>query len=322
MRCFVTGGAGFVGSALVERLLALGHEVTVFDNFSTGRERFLATALGNDACRCVRADLADIDALRQAMVGSEIVFHLAANADVRHGPEQPRRDLEQNTIGTANVLEAARAAGVRRIAFTSTGSVYGESSIIPTPEDAPFPVQTSLYAASKLAAEALLTAYAAAFGIHVTVFRLVSVLGPCYTHGHVFDFCRSLARDPGHLTVLGNGRQRKSYVHVTDCVAAILCGIDHSGSVAIFNVSTDESCEVRQSAEWICARLGVKPKISYGTDVRGWVGDSPHIALDCTRLRALGWYPQWSIEQAVEATVEWLVANDWVFESLPAGIRG
>ena len=165
MKILVTGAAGFIGSNLVDRLLADGHEVTGFDNFSTGRSEFLEGALAAPGFRLERGDLLDSEALARAMDGAELVFHMAANADVRFGTQHPRRDLEQNTLGTANVLEAMRERGVARIAFPSTGSVYGEPAIFPTPEDAPFPVQTSLYAASKLAAEALIEAYAEGFGM-------------------------------------------------------------------------------------------------------------------------------------------------------------
>src|SRR5262249_54570563 len=160
----------------------------------------------------------DENRLTEALAGSEFVFHLAANADVRFGTNHPRRDLEQNTIATFNVLEAMRANGIAKIAFSSTGSVYGEAKTIPTPEDAPCPVQTSLYGASKIAGEGLISAYCEGFGFQGWIFRFVSVLGPRYTHGHVFDFFRKLSADPTRLEVLGNGTQRKSYMHVNDCV--------------------------------------------------------------------------------------------------------
>ena len=197
MRAFVTGGAGFIGSTLVDRLLADGHAVVAFDNFSTGQERFLEHAAARRrASRSFAATRSTCAALTAAMRGADIVFHLAANADVRFGTEHPRKDLEQNTIATFNVLEAMRANGVRRIAFSSTGSIYGEAAVIPTPEDAPFPVQTSLYGASKLAGEGLIQAYCEGFGFQAWIFRFVSILGERYTHGHVFDFYRKLRADP------------------------------------------------------------------------------------------------------------------------------
>ena len=218
MTAFITGAAGFVGSHLADRLLALGQDVIGFDNFSTGRAEFLACAMEHPRFRLHRADLLDLDALTAAMKGAEFVYHLAANADVRFGTQHPRRDLEQNTIGTWNVLEAMRANNVRRIAFSSTGSVYGEPNVFPTPEECPFPVQTSLYGASKLAAEGLIEAYCEGFGMHAWIFRFVSLLGPRYSHGHVIDFYRQLRQHPDVLNVLGNGHQRKSYLYVGDCI--------------------------------------------------------------------------------------------------------
>ncbi len=204
-RVAVTGGCGFIGSHLAERLLARGHEVVIVDDLSTGQLEFAETPLANPHARLVRADVKVLDPLVDAFRGCTAVYHLAANADVRFGPEHPRKDLDQNTIGTFNVLEAMRRAGVTRIAFASTGSVYGEAAVIPTPEDAPFPVQTSLYGASKLAGEGLIAAYAEASGSRRWIFRFVSILGERYSHGHVFDFYKQLRDHPDELRVLGDG---------------------------------------------------------------------------------------------------------------------
>ena len=217
----------------MDRLLQDGNEVLGFDNFSTGQEEFVAQALLNPRYHLVRADLLDLDALRAAMSGIDAVFHLAANADVRFGTDHPRRDLEQNTIATWNVLEAMRSQGVRHLAFSSTGSVYGEAKVIPTPEDCPFPVQTSLYGASKVAAEGMIQAYCEGFGIQACIFRFVSIMGERYTHGHVFDFYKQLLEHPDELRVLGNGKQRKSYLYVQDCVDAILLALEKRTSPGI-----------------------------------------------------------------------------------------
>src|SRR3954453_8041654 len=290
MKCFVTGGAGFIGSTLVDRLLALGYPVTAYDNFSTGQRRFLELALPHPNFTLVEGDTLDAAALTRAMAGSDTVFHLAAHADVRFGTEHPRKDLEQNTIATFNVLEAMRANGVKRIAFSSTGSVYGEAQVIPTPEDAPFPVQTSLYGASKLAGEGLIQAYCEGFGFHVWIFRFVSILGERYTHGHVFDFYKSLRADPTRLRVLGSGQQRKSYLYVQDCIDAILLALTRaSGKVNTFNLGTDEYCCVNDSIRWITEHLGIRPELEYTGGDRGWIGDNPFIFLDTARVRALGW---------------------------------
>lgn len=313
MRALVTGAAGFIGSTLVDRLLEDGHEVVGFDNFSTGQEQFVASALRNPRYRLVRADLLDLDALRAAMAGTEVVFHLAANADVRFGTDHPRRDLEQNTIATWNVLEAMRAQAVGRMVFSSTGSVYGEATVIPTPEDCPFPVQTSLYGASKLAAEGLIQAYSEGFGIQASIFRFVSIMGERYTHGHVLDFYRQLLEHPSELRVLGDGRQRKSYLYVQDCIDAMLLALEKAASpVSVFNLGTDEYCQVSQSIQWISEHLGLKPELHYSGGDRGWIGDNPFIFLDCSRIRALGWRPRLTIQQAVVRTVEFLESNRWV----------
>lgn len=312
----VTGAAGFIGSNLVDRLVADGHEVIGVDNFSTGQRRFLDRAIGNSRFRLVEADLLDLDGLKRAFAGAVEVYHLAANADVRFGTDHPRRDLEQNTIATYNVLEAMRANGIRKIAFSSTGSVYGEAKVFPTPEDAPFPIQTSLYGASKAAGEGLISAYCEGFGFEARIFRFVSILGERYTHGHVFDFYKQLKANPNALRVLGNGRQRKSYLYVQDCIDAILLAMAATGEkVAIFNLGVDGYCEVNNSIGWICEALGVSPRLEYTGGERGWIGDSPFIFLDTSRIRSLGWSPKLDICQGVVRTVEYLKANEWVFKS-------
>jgi UDP-glucose 4-epimerase len=312
-RFFVTGAAGFIGSHLVDRLLADGHRVTGLDNLSTGRERFLSEAVGNERFELIRGDTLDERLLTQALAGHDFVFHLAANADVRFGTDHPRKDLEQNSIATFNVLEAMRASGVRRIAFSSTGSIYGEPDIFPTPETCPFPVQTSLYGASKLAGEGLIAAYASGFGFQGFVFRFVSIMGERYTHGHVFDFYRKLLVSPDEIEVLGNGKQRKSYLYVQDCIDAMLLAIGvGTQPVNVYNLGTEEFCTVDESLGWICERLRLSPRRRYTGGERGWVGDSPFIFLDTSRVRALGWRPRLTIRQAAEKTLDYLMKNDWV----------
>ena len=314
MRAFITGAAGFIGSNLVDRLLHEGHAVVGYDNLSTGRRQFLAKALTQPNFTFIEGDVLDVIRLNESASGAEVVFHLAANADVRFGTEHPRKDFEQNTVATFNVLEAMRANGIKTIAFASTGSVYGETKVVPTPEDGPFPIQTSLYGASKLAGEGLIAAYTEGFGMRGYIFRFVSILGRRYTHGHVFDFVQKLEKDPSTLHILGNGLQRKSYLHVDDCVDAILTAIARADAkVNIFNLGTDQYCQVKDSAGWISARLGLNPRLTYGGGDRGWIGDVPVIFLDTRAIRALGWRPKLSIRKSVELTVDWLKTNDWVF---------
>jgi len=320
-KAFVSGAAGFIGSSLTDRLLADGAEVVGWDNFSTGQERFLEGAAKNPRFRLVRGDNLDLPALTAAMAGCDFTFHLAANADVRFGTENPRRDLEQNTIATYNVLEAMRANGIRRIAFSSTGSTYGEATVIPTPEDAPFPVQTSLYGASKIAGEGLISAYCEGFGFEGYIFRFVSILGERYTHGHVFDFYQQLTEHPDWLRILGDGRQRKSYLYIQDCVDAILHvtraetakGAKHR--TQIYNLGTAEYVRVDDSVRFICGALGLTPELRHSGGDRGWIGDNPFIFLDTQKILSTGWKPKLSIEQGIVRTLRWLQANRWVYDS-------
>ena len=315
MRFFVTGAAGFIGSNLVDRLLDNGHKVVGYDNFSTGFNKNLLQAKENPNFSIIQDDALELSNLTKAMAGCELVFHLAANADVRFGTDHPRKDLEQNTIATFNVLEAMRANGIKKIAFSSTGSVYGEVEIFPTPENAPFPVQTSLYGASKLACEGLIEAYCEGYGFKGWIFRFVSILGERYSHGHVFDFYKSLLDNPRELRVLGNGHQRKSYLYVQDCIDAMLLAIDKAQKkINIFNLGTDEYCEVNGSIGWITAHMGVSPRFSYTGGERGWIGDSPFIFLDCSKIRALGWIPKLSIREGVIRTLKYLQSNSWILE--------
>jgi UDP-glucose 4-epimerase len=312
LRYFITGCAGFIGSNLVDRLLGEGHEVVGYDNFVTGRQEFLSSAQRSPDFHLVNGDTLDLERLKQSMRGSHFVFHFAANADVRFGFEHPRKDLEQNAIATFNVLEAMRLNEVKRLAFASTGSIYGEPHVFPTPEDAPFPIQTSLYGASKLAAEGLIQSYCEGYGFQSHIFRFVSILGERYTHGHVFDFYKKLLAQADRIDVLGNGKQRKSYLYVQDCIDAMLLALKGDGKVNIFNLGTDEYCEVDDSLDWICEHLGVAPQRVYSGGQRGWVGDNPFIFLDCSRIRALGWKPKLSIREGVILTLRYLEQNPWV----------
>ena len=303
----VTGGAGFIGSHVADTLLAQGARVTVYDNFSTGFREFVPKR-----AKLITADLLDQARLDEAMRGVDFVFHLAANADIKSNLREPRKCVDQNIVVTQNVLEAMRAAGVREIAFSSTGSVYGDAKVYPTPEDAPFPVQTSIYATSKIAAEGLLTSYAqpGGYAFKAWIFRFVSLLGPRYTHGHVMDFWRKLAMDPSRLEILGNGKQVKSYLHVADCVSAMLVAIERAQEpINVFNLGHTEELVVNDSVAIIARTMGVSPRLEYTGGERGWVGDSPHILLDTARIRALGWAPTKSIEESVVETLRFLMAN-------------
>jgi UDP-glucose 4-epimerase len=315
MRCLVTGCAGFIGSNFVDRLLTDGYEVVGYDNFSTGREEFLEQARQSSNFKLIEADLLDDNQLRRATEGVDIVFHLAANADVRYGTQCPYKDLEQNTIATFRLLEAMRSSGIRRLMFASTGSIYGEPDTIPTPENVHFPIQTSFYGASKLAAEGLIEAYCEGFDFQAYIFRFVSILGERYSHGHVFDFFKQLRRDPGTLQVLGDGTQRKSYLYVQDCIDAVLLATERlENRVNIFNLGVDDYCSVTASIGWICEYLGLRPNIVYSGGNRGWIGDNPFIFLDTNRISELGWRPKLSIREGVVRTLQYLEQNTWLFE--------
>ena len=319
-KVFITGAAGFIGSNLVDRLLADGKTVVGWDNFSTGQEQFLTPAQKNANFKLVHGDNLDLSALIRAMAGSDFVFHLAANADVRFGLDHPHKDFQQNAMATFNVLEAMRANGIKHMAFSSTGSVYGEAEIIPTPENHPFPVQTSLYAASKLACEGFLHAYCEGYGFEGYIFRFVSILGERYTHGHVLDFYKQLSAHPGHLKVLGDGTQRKSYLYIGDCLDAMLHVVTRATAkqakhgVETYNLGTDEYVQVNDSIRFICRALGLKPKLEYSGGNKGWVGDNPFIFLDTKKIRATGWKTTLTIEQAIIRTLQWLQQNQWVLQ--------
>ncbi len=316
MKCLVTGCAGFIGSNLVDRLLKDGHDVIGIDNFSTGQLNFIKEAKKNNHFEFIEIDLLNIEGLKKYFKNIETVFHLAANADVRFGLNNPGKDLEQNTIATFNVLEAMRCNEVKKIIFTSTGSIYGESTLIPTPENAPFPIQTSLYGASKLACEGLISSYCEGYDFQSWIYRFVSILGERYTHGHVFDFYGQLRKNPSELFVLGNGKQRKSYLHIQDCMDAIFLSLTLSKEkINIFNLGFNDYCEVNDSIKWICEHLKLDPEIKYSGGERGWVGDNPFIFLETKKIRSLGWRPKLNIREGIISTLDFLKNNEWVLKA-------
>ena len=321
MHCLVTGAAGFIGSHLTDALLGRGHSVVGLDNLSTGQERFLEQARRVDRFTFLRGDVLEAAALRRAMTGVDAVYHFAANADVRGSFAAPRVDITQNTLATFEVLDAMRHAGVMRIVFASSAAALGEPDVVPTPEDCPTPAQTSLYGASKMACEGLVSAYCEGYGFEGYAFRFVSLLGPRYPHGHVFDFVGQLLADPSRLRVLGDGTQRKSYLHVEDCVRAVLhIGEDvrpaarDARRYEVYHLGVPAYCVVRESARWICEEMGVHPRIEFGTGNRGWIGDNPFVLLDVKKAMRTGWSPAHAIESSVRETVRWLLTNQWIFE--------
>ena len=273
----VTGAAGFVGSNLVDYLLKKKIKVIGVDNLKTGKKKFLELAFKNKNFKFVKLDLLDLKSVSKIFNNNiDIIYHLAANADVRFGLKNPKNDINNNILCTFNVLEACRKNKINNIVFSSTGSVYGEADKIPTKENTNFPIQTSIYGASKLAGEGLICAYSEGYNLKCWIFRFVSILGPRYTHGHVYDFYKKLKSDPKKLYVLGNGKQRKSYLHVQDCLRAMDIAIKKSNKkINIFNLGTNDHCEVNDSIKWITDLLKVSPKLEYS----GAKGDGLEIIL-------------------------------------------
>jgi UDP-glucose 4-epimerase len=309
-RVLVTGGAGFIGSHVVDRLAAGGAEVVVYDNFSTGRHEYLAHHATNRAVRVIDGDVLDRDKLSHAMHGCTAVFHFQANADVRGGMANTRIDLEQNTIATWNVLESIRETGPQLIVFASSATVYGEPKQFPTPESYA-PLHTSLYGASKLAGEAMIQAYGEYFGIRNFCFRFVSWIGERYSHGVIFDFMKKLRDSPHELEILGDGSQTKSYLDVEDGVAGIFAAIERSSATTnVFNLGHDECMNVKELAAIVVEELGLQDvRFRFTGGPRGWLGDSPVVRLDTTAIKQLGWMAKFPIETGVRRTVRYLRDN-------------
>lgn len=305
MRSLVVGGAGFIGSHLIDRLVARG-PVTAYDNLSVGKPAFLADHLASGAVTLVEGDVLDLERLAETMRGHDLVVHLAANPEARWGLANTRLDLEQGTIATYNVLESMRRTGVGTLIFSSSGTVYGETPATCAEGDlGALPI--SLYGASKFAGEALISAFVECFGLTARIFRFGNVVGPRGTHGAALDFLHKLQRSPERLEVLGDGRQSKPYLHVTDCADGILFGLDHtpaSDKLALYNLAPLDTTTVARIAE-LCVQASPYPgaEIAYTGGDRGWLGDVPRSRMDPTRLANLGFRVRMSSDDAVRAAV-------------------
>ena len=307
----VTGGAGFIGSHLVDALVEAGQKVRVLVNFSSGKVEFLSHREDSEGVEIFRADLLDMDAVKKSMQGVEMVHHLAANPDIRLGTEVTDTDLKQGTLATYNVLEAMRMEGVSRISFSSSTAIYGEAEQMPTPETYGPVMPISLYGASKLGSEALITAWAGTFGADAWIHRFANIVGPRGTHGVIFDFIHKLKRDPSRLEVLGNGMQEKSYMSAEDCVKAMIHLIGHcEKKVNLYNLGTGDTCSVRRIAEIVVEESGLEGvSIEYTGGDRGWAGDVPKTSLEVSRLLETGFKPNLASEEAIRHTARALISE-------------
>ena len=305
-RCLVTGGAGFIGSHLVARLLAEGHSVAVFDDLSLGRREHVPAA-----ARFTQADLLDLEAVEKAVDGQDAVFHLAANSDIDFGRRQSDRDLRQGTLATYNVLEAMRRRGVKKLVFASTSAVYGETPAIALREDYGPLLPISLYGASKLACEGLISAFAHNYGVQAWIYRFANVVGANATHGAIFDFARKLKKDPKRLEVLGDGTQSKPYLLASDVVDGMLFGFSHAGdAVNLFNLACEGGTSVAEIARIVVEEAGLSGvAVSYSGGKRGWVGDVPFVRMDPAKLAALGWKARHDSTEAVRLAARAVVAQ-------------
>jgi UDP-glucose 4-epimerase len=317
-KVLITGCAGFIGSHLVDCLIRKKVDIIGVDNLKTGRLRHIKKYLNQKKIKFYKIDICNFSSLNEIFKKNkniDTIFHLAANADVRFGLLKPKKDFRNNILATFNLLECARINRAKKFIFSSTGSIYGEAISIPTKENAEFPIQTSIYGASKLSSEGLIQAYSEGYRIKSYIYRFVSILGDRYSHGHVYDFFEKLKKNPNKIDVLGDGNQRKSYLNIHDCVRAILLSISKKNNdiSSVYNLGTDEYINVKQSLKIICNYLKVKPKVSFLGGKRGWVGDNPFIYLSCKKIRKLGWKPKFTIKDSIIQTLKWLESNNWIF---------
>ena len=308
-RILVTGGAGFIGSHVVDRLVSMNNRVTVFDNMSSGRMDFISHHLEGPTFGFIEGDLLDTDAIGSACKDIDLVFHIAANPDVRLGATDTRVHFDQNITATYNLLEAMRKNDVQNLAFTSTSTVYGEATIIPTPENYGPLVPISLYGASKLACEALITSYSHTFDMHSWIFRFANIIGDRGTHGIIVDFIEKLKKNPHELEILGDGKQSKSYLHVRECVDAMMFAVTESNDeVNIFNIGSEDATNPTRIGEIIVEEMGLSDvKFNYTGGSRGWKGDVPKMMLGIDKLKEMGWKNEWGSERSVRETVKALL---------------
>ena len=305
MRVFVTGGAGFIGSHLVDALMGKGYDVTVYDNLSSGRMDFIEHHIGKKNFSFIEADLLDQKKLRECLEGYDVVFHLAANPDVRLGVEKP--DVaKQDIIATYNLLDVMRLKNVKRIVFSSSSTVYGETPPIPLSEDYGPLLPISVYGAAKLASEGLISSFCHTFDMQAWIFRFANVVGLRCTHGVIFDFINKLRKNPEELEILGDGRQRKSYLYVSDCVDGMLYGFENAkDQINLFNLGSDGATEVNKIAEMVVDEMKLGDvRFKYTGGKRGWKGDVPRFQFDISKIKKLGWKPKYDSDDAVRMAIK------------------
>jgi len=308
MKILVTGGAGFIGSHLIDALLERGDEVICLDNFSSGRREFIEHNLGQ--MELVEGDLLNRSDIGKAIKRCDAVFHLAANPDVRSGAGNTKTHFDNNIVATYNLLEEMRENGVTKIAFTSSSTVYGEASVIPTPENYGPLIPISIYGASKLASEALIASYCHTFDMEAIIYRFANVVGPRSTHGVIYDFINKLKANPEQLEILGDGTQKKSYLYIDDCIDAMLFGSDRmKEKVEIYNIGSEDWTDVRTIADIVSSEMGLRPEYKFtgGLDGRGWKGDVKFMRLDISKLKERGWNPRHTSNDAIRMTARWLI---------------
>lgn len=309
MKAFVTGGAGFIGSHLVDRLMEENNDVTVFDNLSSGRKEFIEHQIDKYDFEFVEADLLDLKGVKEAIKGHDIIFHLAANPEAMLGIEDTQLDLKQETIATYNVLESMRINKIKKIVFASSGTIYGETPVIPLSEDYGPVLPISLYGAGKLASEGLISAFCHTFDMQAWIFRFANIVGERGTHGVIFDFINKLKKNPRELEILGDGTQEKPYLYVLDCVEGIIFGLEKSNErVNVFTLGCDSSTDVTTIASMVVEEMGLKNvKFKYTGGDRGWPGDVPQVRFNCGRINKLGWKARYTSNEAVRLAVRVLV---------------
>jgi UDP-glucose 4-epimerase len=306
MKAFVTGGAGFIGSHLVDKLLDKGYEVTAFDNLSSGKKKYMQHHFDNDNFTFVEGDLLDLELVKKSIKGHDVVFHIAANPFVRLGEEQTRLDLEQGPVATYNILESMRIYGIKKIVFSSSSVVYAETPPIALPESYGPTLPISLYGAGKLGAEGLISAFCGTFDFQTWIYRFANVVGSRGTHGVIVDFIDKLRKNPNELEILGDGKQQKPYLHVSDIVDGMIHGFEHSNEqINLFNLGPDSNTTVTCIAEMIVEEMGLSDvEFKYTGGDRGWKGDVPRFQLDANKIKKLGWKENYTSDEAVRKSIK------------------